>query len=250
MEEDFFYDNIQRTLENLPENFNILEEKIDIELQLQYFEHSGKKRDVSVLDECFENCDELFDPETGEERKKEILSAIAVVDDVAAYRTIERFLETAEPGVVRSWAVLALQESRMLLQSSLLEDQQVFISTGLGGKGKKLRFFAVFIHKRKQELSSVQQKLVRDELIFETRKWDGELEVMDHSEEFTSAQIMLPQNADIRKVFRSIIDECNQYGGFLEEDFIITNVKVLSEKEIRELLDQNKKTKDEFTVEE
>ncbi len=38
MEEDIFYNNIQKALENLPDNFNILEEKIDIEIQMQYFD--------------------------------------------------------------------------------------------------------------------------------------------------------------------------------------------------------------------
>lgn len=251
MEENIFYDNIQKALENLPENFNILEEKIDMEVQMKYFEHIGKNRDEDTLRELFEKKEELFDPSTGEERKMEILSAIAVVDDVSAYRTIERFLETAEPGLMRHWAILAFQESRMLLQSSLLDEQQVFISTGLGGKGKKLRYFVVFIHNHVGLLNPVQQKLVKDELIFELAKWDGEFEIMDHSDEFSTAQIMLPLQADIRQVFRNIIDECNQYGNFLKDDFVVTNVKVLSTEEIRQLLNENhKRKKDESELEE
>ena len=250
MEENIFYDNIQKALENLPENFNILEEKIDMEVQMKYFEHSAKERDDDKLNELFENRAELFDSGTDDDRKMEILSGIAVVDDVAAYRTIERYLEETEQGMMRHWAILALQESRMLLQSSLLEEQQVFISTGLGGKGKKLRYFVVFIHKNGDELNSTQAKLIRDELIFELKKWDGEFEVADHTSEFSTAQIMLPLKVDIRQVFRNIMDEFNQYGNFLKDVFIVTNVKVMSEKEIRQLLDQNQKTNEGFELEE
>ena len=34
MEEEEFYNNIQKAFENLPENFSIMEEQIDIEVQM------------------------------------------------------------------------------------------------------------------------------------------------------------------------------------------------------------------------
>jgi len=51
---------------------------------------------------------------------------------------------------------------------------------------------------------------------------------------------MLPLQTDLKKVFRSIIDECNQYGDFLDDDMIVTNVKVMSRNEILEMLKQNR----------
>ena len=241
MEEEIFYNNIQKALENLPDNFNILEEQIDMEVQMQYFEFSQNNRSTLLSEECFQNREQLFCPETEMERKKEILSAIAAVDDVVAYRTIEKFLEN-ENGELKQWAVLAFQESRMLLQSSLLDEQQVFISTGLGGKGRKLRYFTVFINQEGDKiLNATQRKLLKEELIFELKKHDGEFEVIDFMEGFSTAQIMLPLKADIKQVFRAIIDECNQYGHFLKDDFVVTNVKVLSQEEIIRMLNQNKK---------
>ena len=95
--------------------------------------------------------------------EKKILCDLAFIDDVKAYRRIEKFIESAS-GTLKQWATLSLQESRMLLQSSLLDEQQVFISTGLGGKGKKLRYFVVFLSVNENEmLSSTQQKLLKDD---------------------------------------------------------------------------------------
>jgi len=37
VEEKEFYSNIHKAFENLPENFSILDEQIDIEVQLKYF---------------------------------------------------------------------------------------------------------------------------------------------------------------------------------------------------------------------
>ena len=60
------------------------------------------------------------------------------------YRAIESFLEIAEE-ILHDWAVLALNESRMLLESKFLDESQVFISTGLGGKEEKFRYFVVLM---------------------------------------------------------------------------------------------------------
>nr|WP_319999394.1 hypothetical protein [uncultured Draconibacterium sp.] len=247
MEEDKFYNNIQKALDDLPENFSILEEQIDVGIQMKYFEFAKLLKDRDISEECFEAREELFDKEVDEERKKEILTAIAVYDDVKAYRTLEKFVEEAE-GDLKQWGTLALQESRMLMHSSLLDEQQVFISTGLGGKGKKLRYFVVFLSVNENEmLNNTQQKLLKDELIFELNKQGGVFESMDFMEGFSSALVMLPITAEIRDTFQNVINECNQYGGFLREDMVITNVKILSRGEIIQLIHQKKnKSNDEL----
>jgi hypothetical protein len=239
MDEEQFYSSMQRMLETLPSNFNILEEKIDIDVQMAYFDNSEKTRARKISKACFKEREQLFLPEIPLERKKEILSSIAIIDDVKAYRTIEKYVEVAEPEL-KQWAILAMQESRMLLQSSLLDEQQVFISTGLGGKNKKLRYFVVFINVTEDKLDKMQKKLLKDELIYKIKNSDGELESVKFLNGFSTALIVLPLSANIRDIFRAVIDECNQFGNFLNEDMIITNVKELTRKEIIRLLHENK----------
>ena len=241
MKEKQFYQNIQKVLENLPENFSILEEQIDIDVQMKYFDFVQKVRTDDAAAKCFESKEELFSENTDFERKKEILVNIATIDDVKAFRTIERFVKESY-GEIYQWAVLAMQESRMLLQSSLLDEQQVFISTGLGGRGKKLRYYVVFINKNKAGLlTQTQQNLLKDELITVLKSNDGEFETIDFTDGFSTAMVMLPLQTDLKSVFRNIIDECNQYGNFLDDDMILTNVKLLSRNEITEMLNGNRK---------
>ncbi len=45
-------------------------------------------------------------------------------------------------------------------------------------------------------------------------------------------------NYSLKTVFNEAILECNRYGNFLNEDFIITNVKTLSFMEIKEFLER------------
>jgi hypothetical protein len=238
MEDENIYNDIQKIFEDLPDNFNILEEQIDLEIQMEYFEFSKKVREEGAENDYLQFAGELFVSETVINRKKEILIGLAGTDDVKAYRALEKFLEQADSDL-RSWAVLAVQENRMLIQTSLLDEQQFFISTGLGGKGKKLRYYVVFINRNlNRMLTKTQQKLVKDELIFGLKPEDGEFETIDFSEGFSASQVLLPVTADIRQVFGNVVEECNQYGDFLEEDMIITNVKVLSRNEILDIINK------------
>jgi hypothetical protein len=250
MEEDIFYNNIQKALEDLPGNFNILEEKIDIGVQMKYFEFSRKLRKRSDLEEFFEKREELFLPETDKKRKMEILAALAAYDDVQAFRTIEKFANKPDADL-KDWAILSLQESKMLMQSSLLDEQQVFISTGLGGKGQKLRYCVVFINTdREGMLNKTQQKLVKNELIYLIEKEEGEFEVISYFEGFSTALVLLPLTADLKTLFHKVIGECNQYGNFLQEDMIVTNVKDLSRGEIIQLLNERNDDENEQLEEE
>jgi len=247
MKEKQFYQNIQKVLDDLPDNFSILEEQIDIEIQMKYFELAREVRSRNLATECFENREQLFLQDISAERKREILLSLAIIDDVKAFRTIEKFVGLADEEL-KQWAVLAFQESRMLIQSSLLDEQLVFISTGLGGKGQKLRYYVVFINKNRETiLNTTQQKLLKDEIIFELNKNEGIFESMDFSEGFSTVLAVLPLQSDLKNIFRNIIDECNQYGNFLDDDMIVTNVKVMSRNEILEMLKQNRNQQyDEF----
>ncbi len=238
MEDENIYNDIQKIFDDLPENFNILEEQIDLDVQMAYFEHSKLMKERREEKDYLAEGEKLFSRDTDRDVKKEILVGLAGVDDVKAYRMIEKFLKHAKKEM-RSWAVLAFQENRMLLQTSLLDEKQYFISTGLGGKDKKLRYYVVFINRdRNGLLSATQQKLLKDELVFALKADEGEFETIDFSEGFSSAQVLLPVTCDIKQVFSNVVEECNQYGDFLEEDMIITNVKVLTRSEILEIIDK------------
>lgn len=239
MDEEFLYKRIQEALENIPENFNILEEQIDVQLQMEYFEFSRKFREDEDVKLYMGQSVSLDDSETDIETRKKILVALASSSEVESFRTIEHYLKKADP-LLKDWAVLALQESRMLMQSALLDEQQVFISTGLGGKGQKLRYFVVFLHQSGGVLSDMQKKLVHDELKYALDQNEGELEELSSLIDFTTALVILPIKAALKDIFREIIDECNQYGNFLQEDMVITNVKRLNPFEIVELLNQQR----------
>jgi len=96
----------------------------------------------------------------------------------------------------------------------------------------------------------MQQKLLRDELSYAIEKNEGELEEFDVMLDFTTAMVILPLKAQLKDIFRAIIDECNQYGDFLDEDMVITNVKKLNTTEIVEILQQQRSKPEDTQAEE
>lgn len=238
MEEENIYKRLQKAISELPENFSILEEQVDIELQMEYF-NFGRDLKRKFSDELIiSHQADLFDPAVSIDEKKNLLVLLASQDRVEAFRTIEKYMKNPDPELAK-WSILAYQESRMVIQSSLMDEQQVYISTGLGGKGQKLRYFVVFVgNDTIQEYSKVHRKLIKTELEFEIKKTDGELEEICFSENLAIAILLLPVKSDFQAVFSSVINECNQYGDFVRSDIIITNVKKMSFDEIRGFLNK------------
>jgi len=240
MEEENVYKKIQEAISSLPENFSILEEQIDVELQMEYFNYGRDLKEIFPDELIMQHQTDLFDPHIPIDEKKNILVLLASQDKVEAFRTIEKYAKNPDPEL-REWSILALQESRMVLQSSLMDEQQVYISTGLGGKEQKLRYFVVFIGNEKViNYSAIQQKLISNELEYAVKKNKGIVEEIKFDENLAISTLLLPVKSDIQSVFNSIIYECNQYGDFVRRDIIITNVKRMSVIEIRRFIKSDK----------
>jgi hypothetical protein len=240
MKDDNVYKKIQEAISTLPENFSILEEQIDVELQMEYFNY-GRDLKAAFSDEVIlQHQADLFDQRVPLDEKKNLLVLLASQEKVEAFRTIERYAQNPDPQL-REWSILALQESRMVIQSSLMDEQQVYISTGLGGKGQMLRYFVVFIgNENTLKYSAIQRKLIQNELEFAIKKNSGTLEEINFQDKLAISVILLPVKSDIQHVFSSVINEINQYGDFVRQDIIITNVKRMSIAEINQFIRREK----------
>jgi hypothetical protein len=232
MESDNIYDRMMELFGKIPENFSILEEQIDIKTQMNYFELSKKyKQTAKHKQELSEAKEKLFLDDVTVDEKKEYLIQLANSDDVEAFRLLEKF-NAATVSELKDWSALALQESRMTLESSLLDENQVIISTGLGGKGKRLRYFAALASKDDKFFTVLQKKLIEKEIDFTLKKHDGEIEKIEFDENYCSFLIIVPLNVYIKDLITAAIDECNQIGDFIDTKFILTNVKIFSKEEI------------------
>ncbi len=236
-EHESLYEKINEILGGSPGNLKVLEQQIDMDLQLEYYECSRKVREERDEAWALDHVQYLEEPGYSVDVKKEILARLASLANPECFRAIESFMTSAgEP--LRTWAVLSLNESRMVLESKILDENQVFISTGLGGKDEKLRYFVVLMTRSRIDLSDSQQMVIRNEFGYIMEKFDAELEEYNFSGSLATILILLPMKHSLKSVFKEAIDECNRYGDFLNDDFIVTNVRVLSFQEIEDFLEK------------
>jgi hypothetical protein len=250
-------DNIQDEILRLfgeagAENFSINEEQIDIDLQMEYFEFAGNVKENLSLnpEEIIKEIPALFVEETSIHDKKKSLILLATIDNPEAFRAIEKYVANSQ-GELQNWAKLALHESRMLLNSSLLGEHQVFISTGLGGKGANLRYCVVLISRKKTGYNETQQKVINNEFSIHLNQVSGILESIEFEGNNAIIICLIHIKVPVRDFFLKVLAECNSYGSFIHPDFIVTNVKKLNSKDVTDFLKKNRKSlkKDYFDEE-
>ncbi|MDA3891733.1 MAG: hypothetical protein PF517_08735 [Salinivirgaceae bacterium] len=247
MDENIF-DKLREMSGKFPEKFNILEEQIDVKVQMEYFKFSKKhKKNIDKKSQIdLDNIPNINNEELDIEEKKKTLVELAYIDDPKAFRFIEEYIKTA-PKELKDWVLLAMQQSKMLLESSLLNENQIFISTGLGGKGNMLRYFIVLIGEGITEFAEFQQKMVSSEFEFALKNNNCQLEKIEFEEKYVTMTALIPFDVAFQKVFRTTLAECNQYGNFIKPNFLVTNVKTLNITEIKDFIENNKSpNKEEF----
>lgn len=236
-EHENLYEKIQEILGGSPGSMKILEQQIDMDLQLEYYECSRRVKEDRDELWAMENIPYLSEPGYSVDVKKEILARLASMEKVESYRAIESFLEEADP-LLEHWALLSLNECRMQLESKIMDENQVYISTGLGGRDEKLRYFIVLMSRSKMDLTPTHQMVIKNEFEYILKKFDAELEEVNFSGYLATLLLLMPMTYSLKRVFQEAINECNQYGDFLNDDFIVTNVKTLSFQEIQEFLER------------
>ena len=231
--------NFDKFIDNLDEqNFYILEEEIDIEIQNTYFKHSRKLADEASKDEVMNSVPRLSDTDVSIEDKKTILAQLACLHDVEAYRILENECRQFENEELNTWSILAYNESKMILNGSLKNEQQVFISTGLGGKDGKFRYFVVLLpHEDLKIFTSFQKDFINKELEFTLSQNGASLEkTLENSDDYLSYKVLIPIKTNVPKLFKEIMTNCNQLAPFISKQFIITNVSEMLKDEIYDFM--------------
>ena len=239
-------ENLRKLLVDFKGELNIINERIDIDLQVKYFELSQKYRNKELpLPEGELKAEMLDDESIDEEAKKHLLVQLAHTKDVKSFRVIEKFVSQKHPALYQ-WSLLALQEAQMYIQSDLLEQPQIFLCTGLGGRDKKLRYFIAFFNRDKLDFTDWQQKTIKNEVELGLPTYDAELEDMQFEAFLVKLTILMPIINPIHHFMRDVITKINIFGNFVDDNCIVTNVRILSFDEILEVANKKEDITDKL----
>ena len=244
-EEGDVFKKFRDSFSRMEGHFHILEQRVPVELQMEYFKYSENVRKENrpprplSEDECETLYNTLLTEETTDKTEKRyLLSQLATSKSVRAYRLLEEYTQHPDPEVI-DWAYMALMESRISLESDFSDEKQIYISTGLGGKGEKLRFYVLMTSKGKKPFQEYQRQTIEREFAYYLPKTDCEIERLTIGEQYVELVFLIPVRTDIKATLDRVINECNQYGDFLSNVFTITNVKELTAEEVSEIINKN-----------
>ena len=223
------------------DSFHVLEELVPLEEQMEFFKHLDDLNARKVRFAPDSEIEMLFSSDVPIERKKESIVLLSSIPDVKAYRALETYQSNPLEPELKNWSSIALLGSRIGLDTELSGKPQIYISTGLGGHNKKLRFFTLFITQSQETLTDLQKQIVEREFRFQLESADVDIETFEIKDNYFTILFLFPFKTDVRAILQSAIDECNQYGNFLDNKFIFTNVKVFNDEEIQKLLDNDLK---------
>ncbi|MDR1683022.1 MAG: hypothetical protein LBS25_06510 [Candidatus Symbiothrix sp.] len=218
------------------DNIHVLETIVPVEKQMEYFRYTESVR-RNLKNESIEDLIEyLENSETPLADQKYILSILAVSGNVKAFRAIEAYSRSGFDPALRDWVAMSILQAKITLESEFSDERQVFIFSGLGGKGNHLRFYAFFRSNQLQPFTDYQRDLIRQEFFCSIQKYKGETEEIKIERNYFYILFLIHLEEDITKMMQDALNECNEYGDFIRSDFIVTNVKRFDEYDIeREL---------------
>ena len=225
-------EQIRDILQSIPERLTVAEGGVDSSVQQEYLEYTDRldydqysEEDISARSQS------LFGPSTPLGEKKETLAILAHRGTVESYRTIERYLKTAEQEL-EGWSVLALQECRMFLEGFLLDQNVGMVMTGLGGEGNKLRYFFMIRSRNDVAFTSAQKVTIARAFSYICRRFDSILEEMQVHEDYATMRVLVPLDVAVGEVIEGGIGESDTFGDFLDVNYYVTNDRIPMEAEI------------------
>ena len=239
-EQEDVFKKFHETFQNMNGRFHILEHSVPVDQQMEYFKYASKVRNMNMAADGIDYEQYMIDLSSSElsnEEKKKALSILASSKQVQAYRLLERYVSNPDEELV-NWAYMALMESRITLESELSGEKQIYISTGLGGKGSSIRFYVLIMSSGGVSFADYQRKIIEKEFEYSMPKWQCEIERLTIGDRYVVLVMLIPIMADIKRMLEDVIAECNLYGNFLSEVFTITNVKELTQKEVDQVVEK------------
>jgi hypothetical protein len=208
-----------------------------IETQIDYIQstHSHEFREYSE-EETAEMGKVLLSVAVSDEDRKRCLGVLAHLGTVGAYKILTDYQAIAEGDEMKMWAELARQECRMFLEMELSGEPQMMITGGLGGDDERLRFYYMVLPLSGHKFQPGQDVVVRIAFEEVASKLACEIEDVVASPDFCGIRAMVPLDVAPADLVVDAIEQCNQFGEFVLEDYYCTNMKIPDEEEVKEII--------------
>lgn len=230
------HEDIRKFLNELPDTFDIMEEEIDLQTQKEYLDYSHSfDRGELTEKETVNMGNILFDTKTELEDRKKVLTLLAHLGTITAFRQIEKYYKQPDKEL-KQWTALALQECKMFLESTLTDQSIGFISSGLGGLNDKLRYFFLVLSISNKPFTTTQTDIIKGEFNLAAKNLNCVVEAIDPSDLFVGLTVLVPMDVAVGTFIETGIKKCNELGNFVFEHYYVTNQEIPNKSEIPDII--------------
>ena len=243
-------DKYQQSFQNMEGKIHVLEHQIPLEEQMDYFRESKDWKELTKKEKFFDEskCEEWFDKvclgEGDMEQQKTYIIRLANSRQPKAFTYLKQLTDICENPELKNWIYMAIIDIQMALESEMSGEKQVYVATGLGGKGEELLFCILLYSRTLKPFEAYQKDIVEREFNYVLLRENCDVDRIEVGEVSVKLMIYIPFRASIRHLMAKAIGSCNEYGDFLSEHYTITNVKELNEDEIKEAIEVYRKNED------
>ncbi len=207
---------IENLLKSIPDEFRVIENKIKGEIINEYYElleNIDNKSQIKIL-QSQNHWKNLNSPN----KIKELLVCLSEIGDVKSYRKIEEIIKSRNPEIL-NFSFVALKFARLNLENYLSDESVGFISSELGGKGNKLRYY--FVLKSIEKIEKDNESKIVNELHNICNQSDSEFEEIENHGNYILIKILV----SIDFAIGDIIEKLTNKYPFIDKEYICTNVE-------------------------
>jgi hypothetical protein len=182
--------------------------------------------------ELKKQCKDIFVKNSNYDKVNNILVELAYIGEKWALEIINKYVESNKND---EWANIALCEAKRRIEEDICDYSPWIISSGLGGAGDSIRYIFVIKWKNYEHRTdtmvteswnkvAIKDKTIIEEIIFK--------------EKYLWIQALIKMNIAVGCFIEDGIGEVNRKTQILEENYLVTNVKIPTENEIEEFISE------------
>ncbi len=203
---------------------------------LDYLENSHNYDSKGMSEEEVEKWGNLlFQMDISLDEKKKALGILANNGNIIAYKHLKKYAEQPDKEL-ETWAQLALGECTVFLHAELMgEDELDFVYTGGGSNNNLIKVYFMLLPLEGKCFEEWQNKITENEVKYVCRDLKCEIEWFVFKADYLSFSLLMPTDIAISTIIEQCVDNCNQFGGFLLEEYYCAT-GAPDEKEIDEII--------------
>ena len=221
------YEQLRKFLNRLPRNFKVTEQGFNPDIITIFRKEMQKLKNKKIN---FEETKDKLATEKEEETLKSLTIQLASIGSVASLRALETY-EKQAPERIREWVQLSIVQCRIKVEQDLSDESVAYITTGLGGKDDKIRYYVAT--KSTEQLTPKHVQFAREEFHDLSKEWSSELETVENMENFLLFKMLIPVNAAIPDMLLEGIKRC----GFLSAQFWLNNMQKPTYKDLKKWIE-------------